>query len=368
METKISAVIGAWYGDEGKGQMVNRITAQSFGNTLNVLYNGGCQRGHTVVKGNVRHVFHCFGSGTLYGADTYWTKDFLVDPYAVSIEYKDVKPNKILCHPEARVVTPYDIALNQIKERSRNGSKHGSCGMGIFETIERNKEIPVRVKDLYCVNFKSLMDKVEERFYRVVQPYGNFAVNDRLISDFYDAVKSLKTIIEFDESIPFNSYKNVIFEGGQGLALSQSNLKDFPYLTPSYTGSENIIKELGSKAEYGDVTLYYVTRPYVTRHGAGPFPTENRFVKKYVPKELTNVSNEWQDNFRYGTFDFDVLKERIEKDKSLWPVRQNSVLAVTQAVFGSGFVVKADEEEYVLDFLPSGDFVDRTERYIGEAV
>ena len=90
MVKKISVVIGASYGDEGKGLVTDAITNIDE-STLNVLTNGGAQRGHTVVTPDgVRHVFHHFGSGTFKGAITYFPSSFIVNPIVFKKEMQEL--------------------------------------------------------------------------------------------------------------------------------------------------------------------------------------------------------------------------------------------------------------------------------------
>lgn len=85
----IKIIVGSSYGDEGKGLATNYF---SDNNTLNVLYNGGPHRGHTVeLLDGTRHVFHHFGSGTFKGADTYFDEDFLINPADFVREYHELE-------------------------------------------------------------------------------------------------------------------------------------------------------------------------------------------------------------------------------------------------------------------------------------
>ena len=110
-----------------------------------------------------------------------------------------------------------------------------------------------------------------------------------------------------------DEYDTVIFEGAQGLLLDEDNVEYMPYLTPSKTGIINPKRIIGSRNV--DMEVCYVTRTYVTRHGAGRFDDE-------CPKEKinpaifdeTNIYNEFQESLRFGTLDLDSLKKRIEKD------------------------------------------------------
>ena len=142
----IKVVIGANFGDEGKGLMTDYFCHQSTlrgEKSLVVLHNGGAQRGHTVVTpdGN-RHVFHHFGSGTLVGADTYLSEEFVLNPMIFRQEWEELESTKaipkVYVNHTCRVTTPFDMILNQIIEESRDNARHGSCGMGIHETMIRD--------------------------------------------------------------------------------------------------------------------------------------------------------------------------------------------------------------------------------------
>ena len=98
-KVKVKVVIGSNYGDEGKGLATHYFSSQG-GKTLNVLFNGGCQRGHTVeykeddglttVFDPKRYIFHHFGSGICDKADTYFDQDFMVNPALFVWEYDNL--------------------------------------------------------------------------------------------------------------------------------------------------------------------------------------------------------------------------------------------------------------------------------------
>ena len=148
MAKLVKIVIGANYGDEGKGEATAyfaNIAQKENLKCLNILFNGGPQRGHTVeLASGFRHVFHHFGAGTVFDADTYFDKTFMVNPMTFAEEWyeldaKNVTPHPFI-HPSCRVTTPYDMMINQIVELSRDKNKHGSCGYGIWETQKRYED------------------------------------------------------------------------------------------------------------------------------------------------------------------------------------------------------------------------------------
>ena len=158
----IKIVIGANFGDEGKGLMVDYFSQKP--NSIVVCSNGGAQRGHTVTTPNgIRHIFHHFGSGVLNQASTYLSEDFIVNPIIFKQEYDELMnlnyvPNNIYINQNCIVTTPFDMMANQIIEESRGKNKHGSCGLGIFETIKRNKagviDLDYGIRDYYKDQFK----------------------------------------------------------------------------------------------------------------------------------------------------------------------------------------------------------------------
>ena len=163
---KIEVVIGANYGDEGKGLFTEHL-CRNRPKPLVVMSNGGCQRGHTVnnVERGARHVFHHFGSGTLVGAPTLCSNDFLLNPIAFVKEHDELV--KLGTSPDVHRMSrctlqlPSDMFINQQleKHRSASNARHGSCGWGIWETKVRNKQF----KTLTAEDFLSLSEKDQRK-------------------------------------------------------------------------------------------------------------------------------------------------------------------------------------------------------------
>ena len=136
---EIKIIIGASYGDEGKG-----LAADYFGsrgtNLINVLTNGGPQRGHTVeMPDGLRHVFKHFGAASFRGAASYFDRQFLVNPMEFIREYEELssihRPPMSFMHPDCRFTTPWDMMVNQMLTEKKG--VHNSCGFGIWETVLR---------------------------------------------------------------------------------------------------------------------------------------------------------------------------------------------------------------------------------------
>ena len=135
-------VAGLGFGDEGKGTTVDWLVRRHE-SALVVRYNGGAQAAHNVVLPDGRHhTFSQFGSGTLAGAETFLSRYMLVNPSAMLNEAAGlaglgvVDPlSRVHVDEDALITTPFHIAANRAREQARGDGRHGSCGMGIRETI-----------------------------------------------------------------------------------------------------------------------------------------------------------------------------------------------------------------------------------------
>lgn len=336
-QPEIKIVIGANFGDEGKGLMTDTFASQHK-NCLVVRFNGGSQAGHTVVtpEGS-RHIFKHFGSGTLAGADTLLTEDFIINPIVFRSEREELIEQfgitpVVYADERAIITTPFDMLLNQAKEAKRGESRHGSCGNGIFETIQRCKTqyaTPLKaVRAKNRVELKIMLHNIRDEYFMAqirqngladVDGIMDIALNDNLIDRYVD------DLIYFGDYVfkcvpPMRRYDGIVFEGAQGLLLSQSNETYFPNLTPSDTGLKNaakfIIKFL--PLHKGEIEVVYVTRTYMTRHGAGRFESECEpgMLSETPIIDETNMPNQYQGSLRYGYFDYKLFESTVADDFS----------------------------------------------------
>lgn len=354
--SNIKIVIGSNFGDEGKGLMTDYFAAQARDcgeNCIVVCSNGGSQRGHTVTTPDgIRHIFHHFGSGTLVGADTYLPEYFIVNPMSFRSEHETLKRQYVnpdfIVSPRCHFSTPFDMMANQIIENSRGDDRHGSCGMGIWETILRCEEFEYMTMEylsehiidnnnankIYC-DLKNIKKYYEKRFREL-----NIQIPDGYLETWNSDVLLYHYISDFNYMLDhillwnFNNlyleYRNIIFENGQGLLLDQ-NIKGYgDNTTPSNTGITNPILLLNEVLNYKDVEVCYVTRTYLTRHGAGRFDEEcDKSDINPDMIDLTNVDNEFQGKLRYGNLNIDELISRINEDFHYAPPGWKKSLAIT---------------------------------------
>lgn len=314
----IKIVIGANWGDEGKGLMTDYFSQKP--NTIVVCSNGGAQRGHTVVTlDSIRHVFRHFGSGTFNGASTYLSEDFICNPIIFRQEYEELKnlgyAPKTYINNKCMLTTPFDMIANQIIEENRGKHKHGSCGMGIYETIRRYKagvtDSDYGIRDYY-------LDRLTDRGIAISDEWMKIILDDRIFEHWLEDFNFMCEKSEIESNDEFlKKFDNIVFEAGQGLLLDQNNKEYFPHLTPSNTGIKNA-KKIIERIDWGDeinIETCYVSRTYLTRHGAGDFLTEcDKEAINANMCDKTNVPNQFQDTLRYGLLILHELYCRCAKD------------------------------------------------------
>ena len=319
--TNFYSVIGAGYGDEGKGRVVDGLSHVLKGRTAVVRYNSSAQAAHTVKVGNDRQVFHSINSGYLNQCATIFGPQFVVCPRLLAVETFDLKEQYsdrhpiIYCDPSCRVITPYDQIYN---EWINNKNGHGTCGIGFGAAIQRDIDIPFTFYETQ--NRKTLISKfneIKEYYLDINENDFSKFFNEKIeSSDIYsldyfskaqDFLSSRATIYMQDIQKFISKQDNIIFEGAQGLFLDE-NSEDFPHVTRSKTGSD-YIREIHD----GEIHNFYVTRTFQTRHGNGPLKDE---FENDVYDE-TNGYNKFQGRFRGGPLDVDRVSECIKDDVNI---------------------------------------------------
>lgn len=345
-----TAVIGANFGDEGKGLMTDYYAAQ--GEAVVARFNGGAQAGHTVTAPDgTRHVFSHIGAGVFAGAQTFLSRFFVCNPLLFRKEHETLAQKTAIppIHVDARalVTTPYDMMINQIAEDLRGNARHGSCGMGFGETIERCLNpglglsyadlsdkaalrqklrviradwLPLRLKKL---GFGEMPEKWPEKWKERVS---SGALLEKFVED---AEFFLETTRIAAPEFLREANRKIVFEGAQGLMLDQERGR-FPHVTRSHTGLKNALV-LAQEAGIGALDATYATRAYLTRHGAGPLAHELEKAPCERISDATNVKNDWQGHLRFAWLDVLETAKFIRDDlaANASPVRVRAGLAVT---------------------------------------
>lgn len=304
-------VIGANFGDEGKGVVTDWLCSEGAG--VVVRFNGGAQAGHTVVTPyGERHVFHHFGSGTLLEVPTFLSQHFVCNPILFMKERDELIAlgfhPRVYAHPDCLVTTFADMMINQHKEHTRGAKRHGSCGVGVHETMQRSqvRELRITMSDLWNDG-----KRLEEQLTEICGKYSEFRAGLRIedqkaIAVFIEGCLAFANCVE---PLGIGQCEDIVFEGAQGLMLSQDNKEYFPHVTHSYTGMKNV-RKLCAQAGIDDIEIYYVSRTYLTRHGAGPLPGEAAAMSF---EDDTNTLHPFQGKLRFAPLDKN-LRARIDAD------------------------------------------------------
>lgn len=328
MSRKITVVVGKNFGDEGKGLATDFFSGRS-SDTLVIKHNGGAQAGHSVDRPDRRFVFHQLSSGSFNDAKTYHSATYLPDLLKLREEAEDFskvagKIPPIFIDEKCRLTTVFDVVINAFAEsvRAGDGSHHGSCGMGINETIIRNENPKYALSLAEFESFSTreaglFLQKIRTEYVPIRLSQLSMKIRDgndwcdllqdqniawnaaeamKAAAGYYSTIRDAKSIIQ--------SADNLVFEGAQGLLLDRNNLNYWPHLTPSDTGCKNpfeLLRTCGIPQERSNTEVCYVTRSYVTRHGAGHLPHEcERSEISNDIYDKTNVENQWQESLRFA--------------------------------------------------------------------
>lgn len=325
MSRKARIVIGLGYGDEGKGLATDYLCSQS-AQPLVIRFNGGQQAGHTVcMPDGRRHVFSSFGAGTLRGAATYWSAYCTFSLPAMLNEYRALiqmsAMPQLYLDRRCALTTHYDVLYNRLQEQQRGNARHGSCGMGFGNTIQRHEAgVQLMVQDLLKPDRCRQMLLSIRNYYKAKSQAElklNFDEFEHEPEDarFLNAMETFCTLlnqyfyITDEETILQNKqWKSFVFEGAQGVLLDMDHGR-FPHVTRSSTTSRNALEIINrNKHEFSACELYYISRAYHTRHGEGPFNSAAYALHLTNNQKETNIFNEHQGNFRVGPLDLDQVR------------------------------------------------------------
>ena len=284
MKGKIIALIGAQWGDEGKGRVVD-----SLGSKIDIFarYQGGANAGHTVYVDGEKYVFRLLPSGMLYPGKTCVIGNGVVlDPEQLLKEISDLRSRGkdracLLISGSAHVVMPYHKLFDQLQEESRDGEhKIGTTGRGIGPCyVDKYARIGIRVEDLLDENVlrEKLNVALAEKNRILTGVYGKEPL---AFDQIYDqALQWGKSLSPYVADVSLELYtalengQNVLSEGAQGTLLDVDH-GTYPMVTSSNPVSSGCCTGLGIGMKYVDRVIG-VSKAYLTRVGSGPFPTED---------------------------------------------------------------------------------------------
>jgi len=273
-------IVGAQWGDEGKGKIVDVLTQKA---DIVARYQGGNNAGHTVVIDNEKYVLHLIPSGILHkGTKCVIGNGVVIDPSALlgeidKLRSRDIDIDNNLCISQnAHIIMPYHTAIEREQEKSK---KIGTTGRGIGPSYtDKIARCGIRAIDLlHPALFKeklkanlSVFNYLLENLYKA----GPLS-EDKIFDEYMDYAQRLEQFIA-DASLLINreiaAGKNVLLEGAQGTLLDIDH-GTYPYVTSSNTIAGGACTGVGIGPTKIDRILGIV-KAYTTRVGEGPFPTE----------------------------------------------------------------------------------------------
>lgn len=312
------SVVGLGWGDESKGCAVDKL-CRELPIDLIVRFNGGSQAAHNcVTPEGVHHTFSQFGSGMLANGTvrTHLSRFMLIDPITMMNEEgelsgKTFQPwGRTTVDPRCVIITQFHKRLNRLREKARGEARHGSCGMGVGVA----REWQLKYGDQEILRAGTLLDWVLSlqrlKFFKslVEEEFGPESTQGIDMSDVMREFARWKRLVRLRSDVNvLGESKCMVFEGAQGVLLDET-YGQAPHNTwtdTTFNNADTLLDEVGVK----DRTRIGCLRTYHTRHGAGPFPTENHSLD--LP-ELHNGTGEFQGAFRVGQFDFLKARQAID--------------------------------------------------------
>jgi len=320
--SKNVVVIGAQWGDEGKGKIVDLLTERARGV---VRFQGGHNAGHTLVIGGKKTVLHLIPSGILHDkVACYIGNGVVLSPQALveeigTLEAAGVDVRSRLKISEAcPLILPYHAALDQAREAAKGASRIGTTGRGIGPAYEdKVARRALRLQDLFHrERFSAKLNELLDFHNFVLTNYFHAPAVDpgRTLDDAMRLAERIKPMVADVPRLLYESQKaghNLLFEGAQGTLLDIDH-GTYPYVT----SSNCVAGAAAAGAGIGPQHLHYVlgiTKAYTTRVGSGPFPTE---LNNDLGRQIATRGNEFGSTTgrprRCGWFDAAALKRSIQ--------------------------------------------------------
>ncbi len=337
-----TVLIGAQWGDEGKGKIIDVLTERS---DWVVRYQGGNNAGHTVEIGDKRYVLHLIPSGILHeGKRCVIGHGVVVDPLALVQELEQLRadgldPNgRFYVSDRAHVVFPYHRMQDEYSElRRAKGDQIGTTKRGIGPAYgDKAARLGLRMGDLLSPEFPALLAARVEEKNRVLTALGAPALETaKILADYQEAARKLAPFIQ--DTIPLLNEairrgEQVLFEGAQGTMLD-IDYGSYPFVTSSSATAGGACTGTGVAPNRIDEVVG-VVKAYTTRVGEGPFPTE---LLDETGAELRKIGHEFGATTgrprRCGWFDAVVARYSVMLNGiNWWAVTKLDVLDTMKVI------------------------------------
>lgn len=315
-------IVGAQWGDEGKGKVVDIYT--EYANEV-VRYQGGNNAGHTLVVGNEKTILHLIPSGILHEAKRCIIGNGVVlDPKVFLLEIENLKKkgylkddSQLVVDGNIHIIMPYHKAIDIAREQNSGARKIGTTGRGIGPTYEdKIGRRGIRLADMVKpqVFARKLKELLPEKNFLLEKYLGQPPLDEAAIIEEYSAYARQIEKYLGNASIILNQSiaagHNILFEGAQGSLLDVDH-GTYPYVTSSSTIAGGACTGAGVGPRFIDEVIG-ISKAYVTRVGEGPFPTE---LNDEMGERLRQAGQEFGSTTgrprRTGWFDAVALREAV---------------------------------------------------------
>ncbi len=283
---KSLVILGSQWGDEGKGKIVDLLAPEY---DYVVRYQGGSNAGHTVIVGDRKYALHLIPSGILHEGK----KNLITNGVVISLEelldemetVRDVVGNfegKLFISDRAHIVFPHHKLLDSLSEKAKGKDKVGTTLKGIGPAyMSKYARTGIRVADLFDPPyFKARLENAMNEAKNIAEKIYGETFNldiDKVYEDTLRMFEKIAPLVADTSLMLHNAMKNgekVLFEGAQGTMLD-IDMGTYPYVTSSNASALGLCNGTGvSPKLIGQAKVFGVSKAYVTRVGAGPFPTE----------------------------------------------------------------------------------------------
>ncbi|HJA77627.1 MAG TPA: adenylosuccinate synthase [Candidatus Desulfovibrio gallistercoris] len=357
-------IIGAQWGDEGKGKIVDMLSAES---DLIVRFQGGNNAGHTIKVDGKETILHLIPSGILHEGKTCLIGNgvvldpevFLKEVDALAAKGVDVSPARLGISPKTHLILPYHKVIDQAREAKRAGKKIGTTGRGIGPCYEdKVARIGVRAGDLAQpdllrekVRFALLEKNVLLKELYKFDPVDENSVLESLLAQ---AARLTPYLTDVSAAVADAQARGqvVLFEGAQGIHLDIDH-GTYPFVTSSNTVASSAAAGSGT-GPHALHRIVGIVKAYSTRVGSGPFPTElEDDTGSYLRAQGHEFGATTGRPRRCGWLDAVVLRETVRLN-SLTEIALTK-LDVLQGLPALQVCVAYELDGKRLDYMPQGE-------------
>ncbi len=287
--SKVDVVLGSFYGDEGKGKIIDYLSQNA---DFSVRCTGGNNAGHSIEIDGKKFAFHLIPSGILNkGTIAVIGNGVVIDPKVLMAEIKNIEENgyssdNLRISDKAHVILPYHIEMDRLQEELRGDNKIGTTCRGIGPVYcDKYERSGIRMGDLVNKKFEEQLRKNVNTKNKIFESYGHKTLDvEEIIKEYNEYAEYFKKYVVDTVYLLHNAIeqdKKILCEGAQATLLD-IDFGSYPYVTSSNPTIGGVCTGSGIGARYiGEV--YGVLKAYSSKVGEGPYITEqNNEIGDYI--------------------------------------------------------------------------------------